>query len=198
MPLTSVTVVVCVCILFSANLAVALNLNKIVPIPEFPKENVTTGNKILYEQTGNDTTDNLASGQFMEVNEIPVRFDETQLWRIYNISRLRSASQVHHTLENRFGKRHPETCVAILRWEMCVFFLGGNVWKENSKFLDISFRKEQVKNARSYLQGLNISSEVLNENIQNLLDQELYTGEDFRSARASKDCTWLEMCQIKI
>lgn len=48
--------------------------------------------------------------------------------------------------------------------------LGGVVWKENSKFLDISINKENLKAARSYLNEHNIDKEVVHTNIQELID----------------------------
>ncbi|XP_017149664.1 carboxypeptidase B isoform X2 [Drosophila miranda] len=111
-------------------------------------------------------TSALASGQIMnntqamamalDVNEIPQRYDEAQLWRIYNISEaMQRQVPVGQVLEQKFG---------------------GNIWKENSKFLDISIGKEQLKAARSFLDAQRLDAQVLSENVQALIDEEHLDG----------------------
>ncbi|XP_055911484.1 carboxypeptidase B-like [Eupeodes corollae] len=171
-------VLVSVCLLFHETLALHLTEpQEITNYPTSGSENnvtvtpVTAGNRIPHEETGNIGLDlNLANGQLMESNEMPVRYDEAQLWRIYNISSLESPSQVPELLESRYG---------------------GIVWKENSKFLDVSFAKENIKKARSFLKQLNVSTEVLIENIQNLVDIE--AGQDFTSVRTKKSSEYKRM-----
>ncbi|XP_055843286.1 carboxypeptidase B-like [Episyrphus balteatus] len=164
------TTIVClsVCILFPGILALHLNSPETVDHLTFPAENVTTGNSVLYEPASGNIephpTTILADSQLMENNDPPVRYDEAELWRIYNISSLKNPSQMPQFLESNFG---------------------GNVWKENSNFLDVSFAKENIKKARGFLHELNVSSEVLIKNIQSLLDQEA-SGEDFKSTRTKK------------
>lgn len=90
------------------------------------------------------------------VNAIPERYDETQLWRIYNITEaMQQSIPVGLLMEEKFG---------------------GNVWKENSKFLDISIGKEQVKAARSFLSAHRLEPQVLSENVQSLIDEEQLDG----------------------
>ncbi|XP_060662089.1 LOW QUALITY PROTEIN: carboxypeptidase B [Drosophila nasuta] len=89
-------------------------------------------------------------------NGIPERFDETQLWRIYNITEaMQQSIPVGQVMEQKFG---------------------GNIWKENSKFLDISIGKEHVKAARSFLDAHRLESEVLSGNVQELIDAEQLDG----------------------
>lgn len=90
------------------------------------------------------------------INDIPERYDETQLWRIYNITEaMRQSIPVGQMMEHKFG---------------------GNIWKENSKFLDISIAKEQVKAARSFLEAHRLEPQVLNENVQSMIDEEQLDG----------------------
>lgn len=90
------------------------------------------------------------------VNDIPERYDETQLWRIYNITEaMQQSIPVGLMMEEKFG---------------------GNIWKENSKFLDISIAKEQVKAARSFLQAHRLEPQVLSDNVQSLIDEEQLQG----------------------
>lgn len=90
------------------------------------------------------------------LNGIPERFDETQLWRVHNMSdAMLQSIPVGQVLEEKFG---------------------GNIWKENSKFLDVSIGKEHVKAARSFLQAHRLDAEVLSDNVQSLIDQELLEG----------------------
>ncbi|XP_034490427.1 carboxypeptidase B [Drosophila innubila] len=89
-------------------------------------------------------------------NGIPERFDETQLWRIYNITEaMQQSIPVGQVMEQKFG---------------------GNIWKENSKFLDISIAKEHVKAARSFLDAHRLEAQVLTENVQTLIDEEQLDG----------------------
>ena len=55
-------------------------------------------------------------------------------------------------------------------------FLGGTVWKENSKFLDVSITKDHLKGARSFLNAHNLMPEILNTNVQELIDMEQMMG----------------------
>jgi len=151
------------------------DISRIEPIAD---KSIRTGNKVLVEReikqnyTRNDADDDddddddmndnyhepdASENEWMlDVNEIPVRYDEAQLWRIYNISdSLRQAYPIGAMMENKFG---------------------GTIWKENSKFLDISINKENVKAARSFLTAHNLQTEVLNRNIQELIDAELMDG----------------------
>lgn len=102
--------------------------------------------------TGNEVTSNVT----LDVNDIPQRYDEAQLWRIYNISEgMLQKVPVGEVLENKFG---------------------GNIWKENSKFLDISITKDQLKGARSFLSAHRLDAEVLSDNIQSMIDEEMMEG----------------------
>ena len=90
----------------------AFDIQRMQPIAD---RNVRTGNKVLYEKpeqivepansaaadVGNNWNDD-----YLDVNEIPVRYDEAQLWRIYNISQAmrHNAIPLAETLENKFGK----------------------------------------------------------------------------------------------
>ncbi|ALC48900.1 CG3097, partial [Drosophila busckii] len=86
-------------------------------------------------------------------NNIPERFDQMQLWRIYNITdALQQSMPMGELLEQKFG---------------------GNVWKENSKFLDISIAKEQQKAARSFLNAYRLEPQIILDNVQSLIDEEL-------------------------
>ncbi|EDW82394.2 uncharacterized protein Dwil_GK25782, isoform B [Drosophila willistoni] len=99
---------------------------------------------------------NNATDFMLDVNEIPQRYDEAQLWRIYNISEaMQQRVPVGQVLEQKFG---------------------GNIWKENSKFLDISIQKEQVKAARAFLEAHRLDTQVLNYNVQSMIDEELLEG----------------------
>jgi len=92
----------------------------------------------------------------LDVNEIPQRYDEAQLWRIYNISEaMQRRVPVGQMLEQKFG---------------------GNIWKENSKFLDISIARDQLKAARSFLSAHRLDPQILSENIQSMIDEELLDG----------------------
>ncbi|EDV34241.1 uncharacterized protein Dana_GF21071 [Drosophila ananassae] len=101
---------------------------------------------------GNEVTSNVT----LDVNDIPQRYDEAQLWRIYNISEgMQQKVPVGEVLENKFG---------------------GNIWKENSKFLDISISKDHLKGARSFLSAHRLDAEVLSDNIQSMIDEEMMEG----------------------
>ncbi|XP_037936217.1 carboxypeptidase B isoform X2 [Teleopsis dalmanni] len=138
---------------------VAANAFDVMSLPPIADKNIQTGNRMLYEKEmleNSTQVENLSNDYLMDVNEIPVRFDETQLWRIYNISNdMRNEMPVAETLENKFG---------------------GVIWKENSKFLDISIGKEHLKAARSFLIDNQLDSEILNGNIQDLIDMEQLEG----------------------
>ncbi|XP_030378530.1 carboxypeptidase B [Scaptodrosophila lebanonensis] len=134
----------------------AFDIAAMEPVTASQGHLVATGNKALYERmTLNGTLDPDSAADaagMMDVNEIPVRYDEAQLWRIYNISEgMQKRLPFRQMLEQKFG---------------------GNIWKENSKFLDISIAKEQLKAARSFLAAHNIESQILSDNIQSLIDQE--------------------------
>ena len=111
------------------NVATTFDITRITPIAD---RNIRTGNKMLYEREINEipsqikqnaaasSAADMAAGdeameqQHMEeqvedvldVNEIPVRYDEAQLWRIYNISdnMRRQMMPVADVLENKYGK----------------------------------------------------------------------------------------------
>jgi len=88
------------------------DFNKFEPIAN---TNIHTGNKVLFEReiNGNSTLEqqlqnlydvNGDVGTYMDVNELPVRYDETQLWRIYNISdSMRKMLPIGSVMENKFG-----------------------------------------------------------------------------------------------
>lgn len=57
-----------------------------------------------------------------------------------------------------------------------MLILGGTVWKENSKFLDVSIAKDNLKAARGFLEQHNLMSEILNTNVQELIDMEQMMG----------------------
>lgn len=89
--------------------------------------NIRNGNKKLLEEEINESATKLKDddliavskpaeknvykvrpGSVLDVNEIPVRFDEAQLWRIYNISnnmrRQMMPEAVADVLENKYGE----------------------------------------------------------------------------------------------
>ncbi|TMW43425.1 hypothetical protein DOY81_011495 [Sarcophaga bullata] len=163
------------------NVATTFDITRITPIAD---RNIRTGNKMLYEREINENPSQIkqnvaaassadmaaAAAEAMEqqhmegqaedvldVNEIPVRYDEAQLWRIYNISdnMRRQMMPVADILENKYG---------------------ATVWKENSKFLDVSIAKDHLKAARSFLNAHNLMPEILNTNIQELIDMEQMMG----------------------
>lgn len=111
------------------NVATTFDVTRIQPIAD---RNIRTGNKMLYEKEINESAATTqVKDQFMastkskdmimdkeeqkekegheemlDVNEIPVRYDEAQLWRIYNISdnMRREMMPVADILENKYGK----------------------------------------------------------------------------------------------
>lgn len=102
----------------------------------------------------------------LDVNEIPQRYDEAQLWRIYNISEaMQRRVPVGQMLEQKFG---------------------GNIWKENSKFLDISIARDQLKAARSFLSAHRLDAQILSDNIQSMIDEELLEGIQATAAHQGK------------
>lgn len=97
-----------------------------------------------------------ADNEYLHPNGIQMRFDDTELWRIHNVSdALLQTIPVAEIMEQKFG---------------------GNIWKENSKFLDISIDKEQVKAARSFLVAHRLEAELLVDNVQELIDEEQLDG----------------------
>uniref|UniRef100_W8BHB0 Carboxypeptidase A4 n=1 Tax=Ceratitis capitata TaxID=7213 RepID=W8BHB0_CERCA len=131
----------------------AFDITSLEPIAD---KNIQTGNRMLYEREINANISQAVAAKedaadgVIDVNEIPVRYDDAQLWRIYNISEhMQNNMPLAETLENQFG---------------------GVIWKENSKFLDISINKDNLKAARSYLAEHNIDKEVVHTNIQELID----------------------------
>ncbi|XP_011198323.2 carboxypeptidase B [Bactrocera dorsalis] len=131
----------------------AFDITRMEPIAD---KNIHTGNRMLYEREINANISHATAAEedaadgVLDVNEIPVRFDDAQLWRIYNISEhMQNNMPLAEMLESKFG---------------------GVIWKENSKFLDISINKENLKAARSYLTEHNIDKEVINTNIQEMID----------------------------
>ena len=111
------------------NVATTFDITRITPIAD---RNIRTGNKMLYEREINENPSqikqnaaaslsaDMAAGDeamkqqhtegqvedVLDVNEIPVRYDEAQLWRIYNISdnMRRQMMPVADILENKYGK----------------------------------------------------------------------------------------------
>lgn len=104
----------------------AFDITRITPIAD---RNIRTGNKMLYEKEINESATELRAADeaaaaaiealkieqnmeaegladVLDVNEIPVRYDEAQLWRIYNISdnMRRQMMPVADILENKYGK----------------------------------------------------------------------------------------------
>lgn len=95
-------------------------------------------------------------GDHEDLNEIPVRYDDTELWRIHNISdALLWTVPVTEIMENKFG---------------------ANIWKENPKYVDLSITKTQAKGARSFLNAHRLDTEVLARNVQDLIDEEQLEG----------------------
>uniref|UniRef100_A0A0A1WX49 Carboxypeptidase A4 n=1 Tax=Zeugodacus cucurbitae TaxID=28588 RepID=A0A0A1WX49_ZEUCU len=131
----------------------AFDISSMEPVAD---KHIQTGNRMLYEREINANISQAEAAQedavdgVLDVNEIPVSFDDAQLWRIYNISEhMQNNMPLAEMLERQFG---------------------GVVWKENPKFLDISINKENLKAARSYLSEHNIDKEVMHTNIQELID----------------------------
>lgn len=111
------------------NVATTFDVTRIQPIAD---RNIRTGNKMLYEKEINESAattqvkdQSMASTksedmimdkeeqeekegheEMLDVNEIPVRYDEAQLWRIYNISdnMRHEMMPVADILENKYGK----------------------------------------------------------------------------------------------
>lgn len=104
------------------DVATTFDITRITPIAD---ENIRTGNKILYEEEINESATKLKSSDaavadveqnanmkvqrqadILDVNELPVRYDEAQLWRIYNISdnMRRQVTPVAEILEKKYGK----------------------------------------------------------------------------------------------
>lgn len=116
------------------HVATAFDISKMTPIAD---RNLRTGNKMLiekqnyYDERHATTNENVnASGNahvvavdgddgVLDVNEIPVRYDEAQLWRIYNISdamRHKTQMPLADILENRYGKYFICMIAAEERW----------------------------------------------------------------------------------
>lgn len=134
----TLAVLLCIQVIAMAliNVTTAFDITGITPIAD---RNIRTGNKMLYEREINENpsqikqnaaapassseiasaaaaaaSDMHVEGQnedVLDVNEIPVRYDEAQLWRIYNISdsMRRKMMPVADILENKYGKREVQT-----------------------------------------------------------------------------------------
>lgn len=90
------------------------------------------------------------------LNDIPVLYNDTELWRIHNISAV-----LHRTVP-----------VA----EIMEYKFGANIWKENPEYLDLSINKAQAKAANSFLNAHRVDIEVLSKNVQDLIDEEQLEG----------------------
>lgn len=119
--------------------ASTFDVRAMVPVAD---RNIRTGNKMLIEREitatdkheedmreqgrqGDDATATDDDG-VLDVNELPVRYDEAQLWRIYNISesmsRRRNMMPLADILESKYGRLMRKSCLA-------VFFFLRNVMK---------------------------------------------------------------------
>uniref|UniRef100_A0A1A9VBS6 Peptidase M14 domain-containing protein n=1 Tax=Glossina austeni TaxID=7395 RepID=A0A1A9VBS6_GLOAU len=135
---------------------------------DFNEENdqfiANTGNeKKLFAPTTNvnDAT------RYLDVNASPIHYDGTQLWRIYNIT--------NYIDEN-----------LIPLADVLEYKFGGNVWKANVKFLDVSITKDHLKGARQFLKQNHMPVEILNENVQKLIDDEAAMGVNLTSSDFGK------------
>lgn len=107
-----------------ASMAATFDVTRIQPVAD---RNIHTGNKMLYERetdefaannakyrnvNGDGADDDAAAAAalhnsaVLDVNEIPVRYDEAQLWRIYNISNhmRRQMMPLADIMENKYGR----------------------------------------------------------------------------------------------
>ncbi|XP_075157472.1 carboxypeptidase B isoform X1 [Haematobia irritans] len=170
----TLSVILAVLIIPSTHSAKTFDVTRMTPVAD---RNIQTGNKMLIEReiieehdAVNRNESNMLEGEqrehedtqpddgVLDVNEIPVRYDDAQLWRIYNISGAmsrRNMMPLGDILESKYG---------------------GTIWKENSKFLDVSIEKKHINRARAFLQDHNLNTEVLNYNIQDLIDAEAAIG----------------------
>ncbi|XP_067641884.1 carboxypeptidase B [Eurosta solidaginis] len=159
----------CVLIFVLITLIKAFEVSNLVSLEPAADNNVfENGNRMFYEREivtnisqatyadEYDMHDAVAEGLDEKENEIPVRFDDAQLWRIYNTSeQMHDNMPLAELLENQFG---------------------GVIWKENSKFLDMSINKENLTSAHQFLAQRNIDKDVLHTNIQDLIDAEELEG----------------------
>lgn len=86
----------------------AFDITRMEPIAD---KNIQTGNRMLYEREINanisqaEAAEEDAADGVLDVNEIPVRFDDAQLWRIYNISEhMQNNMPLAEMLESQFGE----------------------------------------------------------------------------------------------
>lgn len=82
-------------------------------------------------------------------SSVPVRYDGTQLWRIQNVQGF--DEQLTSSLEESFG---------------------GDVWESNPKFVDVAVSPRQVRSVNNFLENLNLTYAVMQEDIQKLIDSE--------------------------
>ncbi|XP_013105808.2 carboxypeptidase B isoform X3 [Stomoxys calcitrans] len=181
-----------IALIMPSHFATAFDVSRMTPVAD---RNIRTGNKMLIEKEiieerqvvsendSNSTQAEVALDEDMsfpgeddgdsddgvlDVNEIPVRYDEAQLWRVYNIS-------------NAMSRRNMLPLGDILESKY-----GGTIWKENSKFLDVSIDKKHVKAARAFLEDHNLNTEVLNYNIQEMIDNEAAVGANLTQSEAGQ------------
>uniref|UniRef100_A0A1B0G892 Peptidase M14 domain-containing protein n=1 Tax=Glossina morsitans morsitans TaxID=37546 RepID=A0A1B0G892_GLOMM len=105
--------------------------------------------------------------RYLDVNASPIHYDGTQLWRIHNIT--------NYIDEN-----------LIPLADILEYKYGGNVWKANVKFLDVSITKDHLKSARQFLKQNHMPVEILNENVQKLIDDEAAMGVNLTSSDFGK------------
>lgn len=110
-------------------IATAFDVSRMIPVAD---RSIRTGNKMLIEKevieerqpvvgvNGNEQQmtkaviedDDDDDDGVLDVNELPVRYDEAQLWRIYNISEAamsrRKMMPLADILESKYGKCNPE------------------------------------------------------------------------------------------
>lgn len=86
----------------------AFDISRMEPIAD---KNIQTGNRMLYEReiytniSQAEAAKEDAADGVLDVNEIPVRFDDAQLWRIYNISdHMQNNMPFAEMMESKFGE----------------------------------------------------------------------------------------------
>uniref|UniRef100_A0A1B0AQJ6 Peptidase M14 domain-containing protein n=1 Tax=Glossina palpalis gambiensis TaxID=67801 RepID=A0A1B0AQJ6_9MUSC len=113
------------------------------------------------------TTINNDETRYIDVNASPIHYDGAQLWRIHNISKYIDENLIPLT-------------------DVLEYKYGGNVWKENVKFLDVSITKDHLKRARQFLKQNHMAVEILNDNVQKLIDDEAAMGVNLTSSDFGK------------
>lgn len=86
---------------------------------------------------------------FGDASSVAVRYDGTQLWRIPNVQGF--DEQLTQSLEEEFG---------------------GDVWESNPKFVDVAIHPRKVRDCSNFLNNLNLTYSVMNDDIQKLIDNE--------------------------